>query len=100
MSYGVFSALSRLLRGLLCYLTIETTPIFENSLIAYGIDQIVSLYTIMWLISYTIVGQGFGYRRGDDSIIGSVLYFVVYIIITLLTWGILAILTALGVIPV
>lgn len=100
MGYQIARLLSLAIRWFICYLTIETTPIFENSLVAYGVDQIISLYTVLWFVSYTIVGVGFGYRRGSEPVIGVILYAIVYILLALLTWGILAGLTLLGVIPI
>ena len=97
--YKIFSMMSLLIRAVICYFTIETTPVFENSLIAYGVDQIVSLYSIMWLISYAIVGRVFGYQRSDDPTLGAILYFFVYTVVAMVTWGILALLTFFDIIP-
>lgn len=100
MGYQITRLVSLAVRWLICYFTIETTPIFESSLVAYGVDQIISLYTVLWFVSYTIVGIGFGYRRGSEPVLGAILYAIVYILLALLTWGILAALTWLGVIPI
>lgn len=100
MGYKITRLASFAIRWLLCYFTIETVPIFENDLIAYTVGQIISLYTILWFISYTIVGVGFGYRRGDDPALGSFLYAIVYIPLALITWGLLGILTWLNILPV
>ena len=100
MSYKTTRTLSQSIRWLLCFFTIEATPIFANSLIAYGIDQTISIYSILWLISYMIVGRVFGYKRGDDPALGSILYFIVHVILALITWGVLTILTAAKIIPV
>ena len=99
MGYETARLLSWITRWVICYFTIETTPIFKNSFIAYGLDQIISLYTILWFISYSIVGNVFHYRRGSDPVLGVILYAIVYIPLSLLTWGILAVMTALGVLP-
>ncbi len=99
MGYEIARLLSWIIRWVICYFTIETTPIFQNSLIAYGVDQIISLYTVLWFVSYTIVGRVFNYKSGSDPVLGVMLYAIVYIPLALLTWGILAILTALGVLP-
>lgn len=99
MGYRIARTLSWILRWIICYFTIETTPIFENSLVAYGVDQIISLYTILWFISYSIVGGVFKYERGSEPVIGVILYAIVYIPLALFTWGILALLTAIGVLP-
>lgn len=100
MGYKIISFASFALRVFICYITIETVPIFRDPLLAYAIGQIFSLYWILWFISYTIVGVGFGYRRGDDPVLGSILYAIVYIPLALITWGTLAILTWLGVLPI
>ncbi|OGL23629.1 hypothetical protein A2791_02195 [Candidatus Saccharibacteria bacterium RIFCSPHIGHO2_01_FULL_46_30] len=99
MGYEIARVLSWIIRWVICYFTIETTPIFENSLIAYGVDQIISLYTVLWFVSYTIVGRVFNYKSGSAPVLGVMLYAIIYIPLALLTWGILAILTALGVLP-
>lgn len=98
--YKILSVLSFLIRAVICYFTIETAPIFENSLVAYGVDQVISLYSIMWLISYMIVGRVFGYQRGDDPALGAILYFFVYIVVAMIMWGILAFLTFIGALPI
>ena len=98
--YKILSLLSFGIRSYLCYVTIETTPIFANSLLAYSIDQIISLYTVLRILSYFIVGKVFRYERGSDPVVGVILYFFTHAVLVLITWGILAILTALSVMPV
>ena len=51
------------------------------------------------VISYFIVGNVFKYERGSMPELGVILYFVTYVVLALITWGILALLTAVGVLP-
>ena len=44
--YKLLSGISLLARIYLCYVTIDTIPIFENELVNYMILEILSLYTI------------------------------------------------------
>lgn len=99
MGYKIAKLLSWIIRWVICYFTIETTPIFENSFVAYGVDQIISLYTILWFISYSVVGGIFRYERGSDPVLGVFLYAIVYIPLALIAWGVLALLTVVGVLP-
>ena len=86
-------------RFVLCYFTIETTPIFENSLVAWGVDQMISIYIILMLASYLIVGNVFKYERGSFPELGVILYFFTYVVLALVLWGVLALLTVVGVLP-
>ena len=97
--YRFLSGLSYIARFVLCYFTIETTPIFANSLIAWGVDQMISIYFILLVISYFIVGNVFKYERGSMPELGVILYFVTYVVLALVTWGVLALLTAVDVLP-
>lgn len=97
--YRFLSGLSYIVRFILCYFTIETTPIFANSLIAWGVDQMISIYFILLVISYFTVGSVFKYERGSMPELGVILYFVTYVVLALVAWGILALLTAVGVLP-
>lgn len=97
--YGLMSLASFAIRAAICYFTIENTPIFHNPLIAWVVGQIISIYVILRLISYGIVGGVFGYERGSDPTLGVILYFVVYVPLAFLLWGILALLTFMHVLP-
>lgn len=97
--YRLWSGFSYITRFVLCYFTIETTPIFANSLIAWGIDQMITIYTVLLIISYFIVGNVFKYERGSMPELGVILYFATYVVLALVLWGILALLTAVGILP-
>lgn len=98
--YKLLSTASYIGRFIICYMTIEAIPIFKNGLFAITIVQVVPVYSIMLGISYTIVGRVFGYRSGSDPTLGVLLYAFVYIPLALLLWGILALLTAIKVLPI
>jgi hypothetical protein len=96
--YPLVRTASLLIRWWVCYLTIENVPIFENELIGWVVGQIISLYTIMWAISYFIVGRF--YQRGESPAFGAVAYFFVYMVVALIVWLLLMLLTWLGVFPI
>ena len=54
--YKEISAISYAIRAYICYLTIETTPIFDNEGLTWLFGQIISIYTLFYLISYAAVG--------------------------------------------
>lgn len=95
--YKIAKALSFIVRAILCYLTIETTPIFENESINWIVGQLISVYSILWVISYSVVGRY--YRTGEVPILGVVLYFVVYAVATIILWLVLVLLHTIGVLP-
>ena len=45
---------------------------------------------ILWPVSYFLTGLI--YRRGDGAVVGSVLFNVIYILLTLLIWGVIILL--------
>lgn len=98
--YPLVSFISFFIRAGICYLTIETVPIFQNAYIGWVFGQVVSIYSILWLISYFIVGNVFEYRRGDAPALGAVLYFVIYIPLSLMLWLLLWILTMVNILPI
>lgn len=100
MGYLLASAISFALRASLCFFTIETTPIFANDAIEWIFGQILSIYTVLRLIAYFIVGNLFKYKRGDMPILGVALYGLVHTSLVFICWGILALLTVLNVLPV
>lgn len=97
--YKIASLVSFIIRAYICYLTIETVPIFQNEYIGWVFGQIVSLYTILWFISYLVVNRVFGYRRGEAPVLGVLLYAIVYIPLSLLLWLLLWALTLLNLLP-
>ena len=98
--YQFARLLSLGIRICICYITIETTPIFADEAIEWIAGQIVSIYSILWFISYNTVGIVFDYKRGDWPVLGVILYAIIYIPLALLTWGILWGLTIFKVLPI
>lgn len=90
--------LSKIFRLFLCYKTIDSVPLFDGSISGLIAGQVLSMYGIIFLLSYTIVG--IFYKKNDNPSIGSLLYFVVYCILLLITWLILLLLTHLQILPV
>lgn len=97
--YKELSAISFMARVYLCYLTIDAVPIFENEATTWLIGQIISIYTLLWLASYTIVGK-LGYEKGDSPVLGVVLYAVVYIALAIVAWIILLGLNHINILPI
>lgn len=98
--YPIISALSFIIRAYLCYITIDTVPIISNPLIQYLLTEIVSLYTILWALSY--VTNGALIRKYDiqSKTMRAILYFFIYMFYLLVMFGILKLLTFVRVIPI
>lgn len=93
------SSLSEASRIIICYFTIGRYPIFAtDSLSLFWISQIFSIYVILKIIAYRIVGKV--YERGDAPVLGVSLYWVVHTVLVLITWGILVLLTCLDALPI
>lgn len=102
-NYGIYKdikSISYLVRFWLCCLTIENVSIFSNKLIEYFIGQIISVYFLLMVICYLVVGR-LSLKLGIEGSSGkAVLYFAIYVIAVFTLWIILRFLTALGVIPI
>jgi hypothetical protein len=48
---------------------------------------LIRFRVLLKIIAYYIVGQLFGYSRGDDPVLGVFLYGFVHIVLALATWG-------------
>lgn len=96
--YKILSELSLLLRMYFCYLTIDNIPILKNELWNYILLEVISLYTILRIITYFEVGKI--YEKGDNSEFGVIAYFFVYIINLVVMYGILLLLTKIGILPI
>lgn len=100
MGYLLASNISFAIRAVLCFYTIETTPIFSNAAIEWIFGQVFSIYVVLRIIAYFIVGAVFKYERGNDPVAGVALYGIVHVVLVLILWGVLALLTLLKVLPV
>ena len=96
--YQIFSGISLIIRMYLCYITIDNIPILANPLYNSILFEVISLYTILWAISYFTVGLF--YDSGDDPILGVFLYFVVYVVFLGLMYLIMIFLTFIGILPI
>lgn len=96
--YQLFSLISFLIRAYLCYCTIDNIPILANPLLDNILGEVISLYTILWAISYFIVGRF--YDKGSNPILGVTFYFIVYIVVLGIVYLILLFLTFIGVLPI
>lgn len=102
MLYRIVSTISFIVRYLLCFFTIEAVDIFADagaqvlwSLVFGGV-----LYSVFNLICFPIVGaisQKIGFQ---SSAFKSFLYFVLYLPLVFVTYGILLLLTHFGVLPI
>lgn len=100
MGYQIASAVSFIVRAYVCYYTIETTPIFASDLKGLVLGQVVSIYVILRIVAYFIVGNVFHYEKGSSPILGVIMYGIVHLCLVLITWGILALLTLFRIIPI
>lgn len=91
--YQLLRVISFFIRAYLCYCTIDNIPILNSIL-----GEVISLYTILWAISYFIVGKF--YDKGSNPLLGVILYFIVYIIILGITYLLLLLLTFFGILPI
>lgn len=96
--YKILSELSLLLRMYLCYLTIDTIPILHNELWNYVLLEVISLYTILRIITYFEVG--IFYEKGDNSALGVIAYFFIYLINLGVMYLIMLVLTKVGILPI
>lgn len=96
--YQLLSLFSFLIRAYLCYCTIDNIPILANPILNSILGEVISLYTILWAISYFVVGRF--YDKGSEPLLGVILYFIVYIIILGITYLLLLLLTFLGILPI
>ena len=96
--YKILSGISFLIRAWLCYNTIDKIPILANSIANNILLEVVSLYTILMIVSRTIVGTF--YKKGEAPVFGAIAYFVVYIFNLAITYLVLLILTKIGILPI
>mgnify|MGYP004651756119 CR=1 FL=1 len=98
--YSIISALSFIIRAYLCYITIDTVPIISNPLIQYLLTEIVSLYTILWVLSYATNGALIRKYNIQSKTIRAFFYFFIYVAYLFVMFGILKLLTFVRVIPI
>lgn len=98
--YSIISALSFIIRAYLCYITIDTVPIISNPLIQYLLTEIVSLYTILWGLSYATNGALIQKYDIQSKTVRAFFYFFIYVTYLFVMFGILKLLTFVRVIPI
>ena len=98
--YPIVSRLSFLIRFLLCFVTIERLPIFANEDLNWLLGQVLSIYTIFWLICYIAVGEISSRFDMRDATTKSILYFILYLPLIGSYWLILTVLTYFNVLPI
>ena len=96
--YQLLRVISFFIRAYLCYCTIDNIPILANPILNSILGEVISLYTILWAISYFIVGKF--YDKCSNPLLGVILYFIVYIIILGITCLLLLLLTFFGILPI
>ena len=99
--YPIVSSLSLAIRFWLCYITIESLPIFSNEATGWVFGQVVSIYTLFRIICYPIVGVISERLDIDSAATRSIMYFILYIPLAGLYWVLLLLLThVFGVLPI
>lgn len=96
--YYFISNVSHLFRVYLCYLTIDGLSIFENALLNNIFLEVFSLYTLLWFISRLEVG--IFYSKGEAPVLGSIMYFGVYLVNLGILYFVMLGLTKVGVLPI
>lgn len=96
--YRIVSLISFLIRVWLCYNSIDNIPILKNPIANNILLEVISLYTILMLISRAIVGTF--YKKGEAPIFGAVAYFFVYLVNLGIMYGIMLVLTKIGILPI
>lgn len=96
--YKIVSLISFLIRAWLCYNSIDNIPILKNHIANNILLEVISLYTILMLISRAIVGTF--YKKGEAPIFGAVAYFFVYLVNLGIMYGIMLVLTKIGILPI
>lgn len=96
--YKIVSLISFLIRAWLCYNSIDNIPILKNNIANNILLEVISLYTILMLISRAIVGTF--YKKGEAPIFGTVAYFFVYLVNLGIMYGIMLVLTKIGILPI
>ena len=97
MLYLFVSTISFIVRAFLCYISIDTIPIFKNHIANNIFLEVISLYTLLMIISRNIVG--IFYRRGENPPLGALEYFFVYIVVLGVLFCLMLLLTMIGILP-
>jgi len=97
--YQIISTISIIIRFILCWATIEKYPIFANENIQWIFWQIISIYTILRIITYSITNKKILKYWIKKSERKSAIYFIVYIPLIGITFWILRILTKTHILP-
>lgn len=97
MLYFFVSTISFIIRSFLCYISIDTIPIFRNHIVNNIFLDFFSLYTLLMIVSRNIVG--IFYCKGENPVIGSIDYFVVYIVVLGFLFVVMTLLTFVGIMP-
>ena len=96
--YKTLSGLSFIVRAYLCYLTIDTIPIMKDEFLNTVLLETVSFYTILLLITYGEVSLFF--TKGEGAILGTIFYFIIYVINVGIMYAIMNMLTYIGILPI
>lgn len=100
--YEIVSVLSYVLRYLLCYFTIEQVPIFDSETAQwiYSVFFGGILYSLLWGISYLVIGYISRKYGIKSSAVKSGIYFVCYIPLAIIAYIILLLLTKFELLPI
>lgn len=98
--YSFVRSISFILRVYLCYCTIDNVPIIEDPLRQELFSEIISLYTILWALSYYTNGIIIREFQIQSATIRAIFYFFIYLIYMFIMFGILKLLTLLNILPI
>ena len=98
--YKILSSISLLVRIYLCYVTIDTIPIFANELVNYMVLEILSLYTILRIITYFENKVIINRLDIQSSCVRVFIYFIIYCLNLAILYRIMSLLTKYGILPI
>lgn len=100
--YKIVKVISFVLRYLLCYITIEKIPIFESETAQWFWSALFGcvIYSILLAVCYPLVGFISKKICIESSFAKSILYFILYLPLVLITYLVLLCFTRFGMLPI
>lgn len=102
ISYKIVKVISFVLRYLLCYFTIEKIPIFESETVQWFWSALFGgvIYSILLAVCYPLAGFISKKFCIESSSVKSILYFILYLPLVLITYLVLLCFTRFGMLPI
>ena len=102
ISYKIVKVISFVLRYLLCYFTIKKIPIFESETVQWFWSALFGgvIYSILLAVCYPLAGFISKKFCIESSSAKSILYFILYLPLVLITYLVLLCFTRFGMLPI